>query len=117
MNGVEILNQTNIYYEEGNMYVFGILLGMGIIAGITIAILEWKDFGFNISCISWTLIGFGIGLILGCIGYSNTIDTTDELSHVEYKVIVSDEVSFTDFMEKYEIVDQEGQIYTVKERG
>lgn len=33
-----------------------------------------------------------------------------------YKVIVSEEVSMTEFTNKYEIVDTEGSIYIVKER-
>lgn len=34
----------------------------------------------------------------------------------QYKVTISDEVSMNDFLEKYEIVNQEGKIYTVRER-
>ena len=116
MSGVEILNQTNICCEEGNFGIFWLVLGFGLFAGLVLAILEWKD-GFIASGILDIVIGLACGIFFCIIGYMGTIDTTDELSHVEYKVIVSDEVSFTDFMEKYEIVDQEGQIYTVKERG
>lgn len=117
MNGVEILNQTNVYCEEGNIWVFLLILGFGLIVGLILAILECNDLGFNATGILCIIIGLGFCLVFGSMGYAGTIDTTDELSHVEYKVIVSDEVSFTDFMEKYEILDQEGQIYTVKERG
>lgn len=116
MNGVEILNQTNIYCKELNSGIFWLVLGLGLFAGLVLAILEWRD-GFIASGILDIVIGLICGAFFGIIGYVASIDTTDELSHVEYKVIVSDEVSFTDFMEKYEIIDQEGQIYTVKERG
>ena len=37
-------------------------------------------------------------------------------AYTEYKVTIDDSVSFTEFTEKYEIIDQEGKIYTVKER-
>jgi hypothetical protein len=33
-----------------------------------------------------------------------------------YKVIISDEVSMNEFMGKYEILNQDGKIYTVKEK-
>jgi hypothetical protein len=33
-----------------------------------------------------------------------------------YKVTISDEVSMNDFLERYEILEQEGKIYTVRER-
>lgn len=36
--------------------------------------------------------------------------------YLKYKVTIEDEVRFNDFNEKYEIINQEGQIYTVKER-
>lgn len=32
-----------------------------------------------------------------------------------YKVTISDEVSMNEFLSKYEIIDQEGKIYTVRE--
>ena len=35
----------------------------------------------------------------------------------QYKVTISDEVSMNDFLERYEIIDQEGRIYTVRERN
>ena len=117
MNGVEILNQTNVYYEDGNMWVFCVLTGLGTIIGLIVTFIKLSDEGSCIECLIPVFSGMVIGIALGFLGYAWTLSPTDELSHVEYKVIVSDEVSFTDFMEKYEIIDQEGQIYTVKERG
>lgn len=34
-----------------------------------------------------------------------------------YQVIISDEVNFNDFNDCYKIIEQEGLIYTVEERG
>ena len=34
----------------------------------------------------------------------------------QYKVMISDEVSINEFLEKYEIIDTEGKIYTVREK-
>ena len=34
-----------------------------------------------------------------------------------YKVTISDEVEMNDFYETYEIVEQDGKIYTVRERN
>ena len=33
-----------------------------------------------------------------------------------YKVTIADEVSMNEFMDRYEILNQDGKIYTVKER-
>ena len=34
----------------------------------------------------------------------------------QYKVVIDDSVSMNEFIEKYEIIDQEGKIYTVREK-
>jgi hypothetical protein len=41
------------------------------------------------------------------------VDTTEV---TEYKVTIDDSVKYVEFTEKYEVVDQEGEIYTVRER-
>ena len=46
----------------------------------------------------------------------NTTDCLNEFSHIEYKVTIDDSVSMNEFLDKYEILDQEGKIYTVKEK-
>ena len=53
------------------------------------------------------LAGFLVGVVVGVaeIEYYPT-----------YKVTISDEVSMNEFMNKYEILNQDGKIYTVKER-
>lgn len=43
-------------------------------------------------------------------------DIMNTFSHYEYKVIIDDNVSMNEFIEKYEIIDTEGLIYTVIER-
>nr|DAR47122.1 MAG TPA: hypothetical protein [Caudoviricetes sp.] len=37
-------------------------------------------------------------------------------TYSEYKVIIDESVSFAEFTGKYEVVGQEGEIYTVVER-
>lgn len=36
-------------------------------------------------------------------------------NHIEYKVTINDDVPFTEFTEKYEILEKNGNIYTIKE--
>lgn len=42
------------------------------------------------------------------------VDTTEV---TEYKVTIDDSVKYVEFTEKYEVIDQEGEIYTVRERA
>lgn len=115
MNGVEILATEEIVANSiFNWSVFWI--AFGIIFSIFIA------FGIIISVAlnDWSNIGTGVvlGLILSFIfspmfGDTRRIPTEYE---TQYKVIISDEVSMNEFVEKYEIIEQEGRIYTVVER-
>lgn len=41
--------------------------------------------------------------------------TTYETGRYEYKVTIDDSVSMVEFLEKYEIVSQEGKIYTIRD--
>ena len=115
MSGVEILSiiEEPIYQFNGNAFCIGlsIIFTIGLICGIGIIV---KDNYYSVGAVSIILgIIFGIifGIQLGIIFETETgeVDTT-------YKVTISEEVSLNDFMEKYEIIDQEGKIYTVRER-
>lgn len=52
-------------------------------------------------------------VFIGCLG---GICRKTDIDHIEYKVTVDDSVSINEFLNKYEILDKEGKIYTVKER-
>ena len=65
------------------------------------------DFGWRIGFATFMSILSFIILALFAV------DTTEV---TEYKVTIDDSVSYVEFMEKYEVIDQEGEIYTVRER-
>lgn len=113
MNGVEILNQTTIYEYEFNYYVFIIPIIVCAILGCIGCVAEstnWFDgiMGF--------IAGAVIGAFIGGFLCGATAKETDQIDCVKYQVTVSDEVKLNEFLDKYEILDQEGKIYTVKER-
>lgn len=116
MNGVEILAQNTIYETEYSCWWLFALLALGFLAGITLAIAIWASEGFNANgikvLIAMTLSGFFLGLLFT----DASEHETETVDHIEYKVIVADDVNFADLMNKYEILGQEGKIYTVKER-
>lgn len=63
---------------------------------------------FRISCICGIIL-FIFGLFCMSCVESGTGEYT-------YKVTISDEVNFVKFSNKYEIIDQDGFIYTIKEK-
>jgi hypothetical protein len=58
------------------------------------------------------IIGGGVGTL----GMLMSEYETDTIDHIEYKVAIDDSVSINEFLDKYEIIGQEGKIYTVKEK-
>ena len=109
MEGVEILSIGEIGVDHAFNWLMAILGGgfIGLVIGFMGAAME-DSVGFG------TILFIAIFIVTGTIiGFSDAIPTR----HVPtYKVVISDEVSMNDFMEKYEILEQDGKIYTVKER-
>ena len=59
-----------------------------------------------------------VGLIIGSVfaALIGGISETPTEYADQYKVTISDEVLINEFNERYKIIDQEGKIYTVRER-
>ena len=59
-----------------------------------------------------------ISIFVGIFGFFcyNKAEETKTINYVEQKVIVEDTVQINDFLEYYEILDQDGKIYIVRER-
>ena len=116
MNGVEILSSAEVASEFAFNWTifwigFCILLGSSLIMGLWYVLRGEIEWWFVSICAA---IGVAVGLILGgIIGDLGKIPTSYE---THYKVTIDDSVSMNEFLDKYEILDQEGKIYTVKER-
>ena len=110
MNGVEILSSETIYNTVLPEYWLGIGLGCALLFVFAMSLCFANDH---------IILGFiCIVLALGSVivgGLGGTYSKTD-IRHIEYKVTIDDSVSMNEFLDKYEILDQEGKIYTVKER-
>ncbi|MBO5828846.1 MAG: hypothetical protein J6R59_10415 [Paludibacteraceae bacterium] len=116
MNGVEILSSKPIYEVEAYCWLIAVFAGVGLLIGLIVAIVNWIDFGFDSDYI-WTIIGCTItGVFIGFLGSVISEHETDTVDYIEYKVTVSEDINFTEFMDKYEVLDQEGKIYIVRER-
>ena len=116
MIGVEILNETQVVAESAfNWTAFwitgSIIFGIFIIIGIVLSIIEGPDLGGWIAVIC---AGIVLGLLFGFIWGMWYETPTKYETH--YQVIIDDSVSMNDFLDKYEIIDTEGKILTVRER-
>lgn len=114
MAGVEILATEKIVSETAfNWTDFWIFFGMtfclGLLFGIIYFLTNNKGLGITISC---------LGIVLGVVcGFSTGSANSKPVAYkTQYKVTISDEVKMNEFYERYEVIDQEGKIYTVEER-
>ena len=113
MTGVEILNEYVVSNTPAWVIVTCIL---GMIGGIVLVCVAQQCMSDTVMwiCFSCAVICFVISMTFCML--INTTDHLNKFSHIEYKVTIDDSVSMNEFLDKYEILDQEGKIYTVKER-
>ena len=62
------------------------------------------------------LLGCFVGLVIGALLGAASSTPIVEKTEIQYKVTLSDEVSLNDFLERYEILEQEGKILTIVEK-
>ena len=117
MTGVDILATEEV--SAGFVYNYNWIWIMAVIACVIGLILsihgvvhDGEDWKVIPTITSLMIIA---GLVVGTIISIFTGKPTKYETH--YKVTISDEVKMTEFLEKYEIVDTDGRIYTIKEKS
>ena len=113
MNGITILYQEPIYkiicVNENILNLLAQIL-IVMIVGVIISAICFELKGFIYCAILSLATIFTMGIL---DSYSTT---TEELDHYEYKVTIDDSVPMKEFLSKYEIINQEGEIFTIVER-
>ena len=112
MIGVEVLATEEVVTEWGFNWLAFVLI---FVAAILVSAFI---FGSKCKTIEEFLQAVGIlggiaGLLVGSIVGRGAEIPVEYETH--YKVTISDEVPLNEFLERYEIVDQEGRIYTIRE--
>lgn len=116
MEGVQILNQ----FEVATKYTFNwtsglIWLGIGAAIGLVIAIVfgltevDWC--AFFVACVCFIPALSIAGCFLGGLGFRKPVEY-----ETHYEVAINEETSMQEFMDKYEIIETRGSIYTVREK-
>lgn len=108
MAGVEILSQTPIMADKVTLTVILVVFIIYFIISLILTLYSGATDFVPITPIISLLI---TALILK--PYSDI--TTYETGRYEYKVTIDDSVSMVEFLEKYEIISQEGKIYTIRD--
>ena len=110
MQGIEFLTSTQVvtnYTFNTTAFWITALIIIGI--SVLIGICEMETFLpysiFGVIC------GFFLGVVIGGVVLSEPNDY-----ETQYKVTISDEISMNEFLEQYEIVEQEGKLITIREK-
>ena len=116
MTGVEILSSAEVVAESafnGTAFWIGfiIMLGIVLIVGVIVTACGAYEKGLILFCL---IIGIISGVFVGVM--FGGLFQTPASYETHYKVTIDDSVSMNEFLDKYEILDQEGKIYTVKEK-
>ena len=111
MPGVEILSSSEVVIDYSfNITAFWITTIIGIFIFTILLCNTFDDISEIVVFIIFSIILSSLfGTLIGMV--------TSKPSEYEtqYKVTVSDEVAMNDFLDGYEIIDQEGKIYIVRE--
>lgn len=111
MNGVEILSE----YTVASQWAFNYWLALIVFAIASILIICMVIYYRDTSILWLFLFAAFISVIVGAtVGALAPLECHQEM---RYKVTIDDSVSMNEFLDKYEILDQEGKIYTVKEKN
>lgn len=113
MNGVEILSSSKIVTEVAFSWL-GFLITLCIVFVLFLGIGFFMAPQDNNNIVTGAIFGVRFGIIAGfMMGF---IYGTPIEYEMQYKVTISDEVQMNSFFERYEILNQEGKIYTVREK-
>lgn len=116
MQGVEILTSAQVVTEwTTNWTSFWIATIVTFAILLTIGILRYTETYDVGEIIGYVFMGVAFGLISGVLSGHVLLSTPAEYE-TRYKVTISDEVSMTEFYEHYEVIDQDGKIFTVREK-
>ena len=116
MQGVDILTSTqvatNLSFNWDAFWITAmIILGVFVVFGVIIAIQDDDYSAIALTVIIGVFVGFVAGAFTGEIIFPTTTD-----NETQYKVTISDEVPMTEFFEHYEVIEQDGKIFTVREK-
>ena len=115
-----ILNTTTIDIVTGKVNYFswsigcwiGIILTVACIVSFAICIIKAiKEKEILIAIFGLLILGLGAAILFGAVLPHNVITTVNQ-----YEAIVNEDVTFKEVMNKYDFIEQRGDIYVLREK-
>lgn len=109
MEGITILNEFVVNNAPAGWFaiICSSILIVTCLVGMSL-MLKRRDAGLAL------IFGILAMVCAGLIFFGISIVKTPP--ETRYQVLIDESVSMTEFFEKYEIIEQEGKIYTIKEK-
>ena len=117
MEGVSILNEFEVVTKtvfSWESFWWGALIGavIGLSVAIIFGLNEMDWFAFFVGLgVFVTLLGLLVGLLGGFVLAPKPVEY-----ETRYELSINEEVDMQEFMNKYEIIETRGYIYTVREK-
>lgn len=110
IDGIRVLSQE-VLYSAGSKPVVAAIIAVVIAAVLTVALAIKENEAIILPV--GALVTIIVGLITGVMFEAAAAVPTDRY---EYKVLIDDSVSMTEFHDKYSLIRIEGQIYTIRDK-
>lgn len=117
MTGVEILNETQIVAEYAfNWTAFWIVTAVCFVICLIVYLCTIWEVEVLPWTVAWIVIWIFASFIFGGL-FAAAIAPVPTEYVTEYKVYLENNVNMEEFIEKYEIIKQEGKLLTIRERN
>lgn len=105
MTGINILAE----YTAGGTLLWGVAVAIvGTVVGLILILCALVSVNENVAAVGCVVLYLAFTIAVGVWGFCDP-------EHTRYKVTISDDVKLVEFLEQYEILDTEGEIYTIRE--
>lgn len=112
IEGIDILNKTEIMNSPSWGLIFVVVGDLLIVIGLVLLAN-----GANDGCGPMFVFGLFACVISACLIISALVNTnTIPTGCYRYEVTIDDSVSFLDLQEKYDVIEQNGKIWTLEDK-
>ena len=112
IEGIDILNKTEIMTSPSWGLIFVVVGGLLIVIGLVLLAN-----GANDGCGPMFVFGLFACVLSACLIISALVNTNKiPTGRYRYEVTIDDSVSFLDLQEKYDVIEQNGKIWTLEDK-
>ena len=112
-SGIEVLSEEFVSTSFSSLEIA--VLGVLLFFGMAMSLILLFDAISNASiswCITSAILIIAFLFLRGALAHKAANPT----GYTEYQVLIDDDVKWKDLYENYEIIDQKGKVYTIKEK-